>query len=170
MKYTFHIVTGAPGAGKSTTIDMFIGLKTNYLAFDIDWLASTASELAQKSIYFEPATWKPYAALWFDVLHSIYQNGKTPIFFTPNTPQDIENFGRPDWCQGIRWLLLDCEDNIRRTRLQKRQEWNETRVNEALADARELRQVVSQSIDTGQLSPNDVAYEILNWLNNQERT
>jgi broad-specificity NMP kinase len=60
MKYVLHIVTGAPGAGKSTTLAAFLRLKSEYVAFDIDWLAQPASRLAGKDILFDPSTWKPY--------------------------------------------------------------------------------------------------------------
>ncbi|MFT7138316.1 MAG: hypothetical protein ACI9B8_000731 [Sulfitobacter sp.] len=39
------------------------------------------------------STWKPYGALWFEVIHSVLKNHKTPVCFTPNTPLDIERHG-----------------------------------------------------------------------------
>jgi hypothetical protein len=36
--------------------------------------------------------------------------GRIPVFFTPNDPQDIEQYGQPAWCSDINWLLLDCDD------------------------------------------------------------
>ncbi|MEM7031451.1 MAG: shikimate kinase [Chloroflexota bacterium] len=167
-KHTLYIVTGAPGAGKSTTIRAFIALKTTYLAFDIDWLAPAASALAQKNIYFEPATWKPYADLWFEVLHAIYKNGETPLFFSPNSPQDMTHFRVPSWCEDMQWLLLDCDDEVRRKRLALRQNWTQTRVAEALEDAQELRQSIAQHVNTGTQSPHEVAKQILAWLKRNE--
>jgi len=84
MKYPLCIVTGAPGSGKSTTLNAFLELHSGYIAFDIDWLAEAASNLAAKDIYSDPSTWKPYTALWFEVLHAVYKNGQIPVFFTPN--------------------------------------------------------------------------------------
>lgn len=78
MKYPMYIVTGAPGAGKTTTLNAFLDLKTKYVAFDIDWFTEAASNLAGKDIHSDPSTWKPYGVLWFEVLHAIYKNGKTP--------------------------------------------------------------------------------------------
>ena len=63
----------------STTVEALMALGTDYLAFDIDWLAESASDLAGKSIYFEPTTWQPYGVLWNEVLYAIYRNGRTPI-------------------------------------------------------------------------------------------
>lgn len=93
------IVTGAPGSGKSTTVDHMLEQGTSFLVFDIDWLAQAAGDLAKKSIYSDPGTWGPYDALWRDVLRSIYRNSRQAIFFTPNTPDDIKI--EPPWCSGI---------------------------------------------------------------------
>ena len=164
MKYPLCIVTGAPGSGKSTTLKTFLELHSNYIAFDIDWLAEAASDLAEKDIYSDPSTWKSYASLWFEILHAVYKNGQIPVFFTPNDPQDIEQYGQPAWCSDIKWLLLDCDDQIRRERLVHRPDWTEVMIAEAFADARVLRQAIRLQVDTGLLSPKAVATKILDWL------
>ncbi|MCG8350385.1 MAG: AAA family ATPase [Chloroflexales bacterium] len=164
-----YIVTGAPGSGKSTVLEAFLGLHSDYIAFDIDWLAKAASDLAAKDIYSEPSTWRPYSVLWFEILHAIYKNGRTPIFFTPNDPQDIEQYGRPAWCRDVKWLLLDCDDQTRRERLRQRLDWTEAMIAEAVADADMLRQAIHLQADTGLLSPNEIAAQILNWLEQSHR-
>jgi len=163
-KPNLYIVTGAPGAGKSTAVAAFLRLATDYLAFDIDWLAAPASALAGKSIYTDPTTWTPYNTLWFDVLHTIYRNGKTPVLFAPLTPDDILTTGQPAWCQSITWLLLDCDDQTRRTRLAERPGWTAAVVTEALADAQQLRTSIQHHLDTGNLAPTVVATRIVEWL------
>jgi len=164
MKYLLFIVTGAPGSGKSTTLNAFLELHSNYIAFDIDWLAEAASNLGDKDIYSNPSTWKPYGLLWFEVLHAVYKNGQTPVFFTPNDPLDMQRYGQPAWCSGIQWLLLDCDDQTRRERLGQRPNWTEAMIAEAIADAHTLRQSVHQQVDTGLLSPKETAIKILDWL------
>ena len=169
MKYPLCIVTGAPGSGKSTTLKAFLDLHSGYIAFDIDWLAEAASDLADKNIYSDSSTWKPYASLWFEVLHAIYKNGQIPVFFTPNDPQDIERYGQPAWCNDIKWLLLDCDDQTRRERLVHRPDWTEAMIAESFADARVLRQAIQLQIDTGLLSPKAIATKILYWLEQVHR-
>jgi hypothetical protein len=164
MKYSLYIVTGAPGSGKSTVLKAFLELQSKYIAFDIDWLAEAASNLADKDIYSDPSTWKPYALLWFEVLHAVYKNGQTPVFFTPNDPQDMEQYGQPAWCRDINWLLLDCDDQTRRQRLHHRPDWTEARIVEAIADGRVLRQAIHLQVDTGVLPPKEIAVRILDWL------
>jgi hypothetical protein len=164
MKYPLCIVTGAPGSGKSTTLKAFLELHSNFIAFDIDWLAAAASDLADKDIYSDPSTWKPYASVWFEVLHAIYRNGQIPVFFSPNDPQDIERYGQPAWCSDVQWLLLDCDDQTRRDRLVHRPAWTEVMIVEALADARVLRQAIHLQVDTGLFAPKAIATKILDWL------
>lgn len=164
MEYSLCIVTGAPGSGKSTALQAFLELHSHYIAFDIDWLAAAASDLADKNIYSDSSTWKPYGLLWFEVLHAVYRNGQTPVFFTPNDPQDLKRYGQPAWCREIKWLLLDCDDQIRRERLVRRSDWTEAMITEALADARALRQSINLQVDTGLLSPKETAMKIFAWL------
>ncbi|MEZ4725957.1 MAG: ATP-binding protein [Caldilineaceae bacterium] len=159
-----YIVTGAPGAGKSTAVAAFLQLTTDSIAFDMDWLATPASLLAGKSIYTDPTTWPPYNALWFEILHTIHRNGKTPVLFAPLDPDDITISGKPSWCREIRWLLLDCDDATRHTRLAARPDWTATMVAEALTDAQHLREQIRHQLDTGHLSPTAVATGILEWL------
>ena len=63
MKRNLLFVTGAPGAGKSTTLDALLKIDSEYIAFDIDWLIESASALVEKDIRFDPGTWKPYGVL-----------------------------------------------------------------------------------------------------------
>ena len=83
------IVTGAPGAGKSATLDAFLALRTAYVAFDVDWLVAAASQLAGASIFHDPATWPPYRALWFEILHAMVRNGRVPVLIAAVDPADV---------------------------------------------------------------------------------
>lgn len=164
MNNKLFVVSGAPASGKSEALQAFLKLHTPYLAFDIDWLGVSACNLAGRDIFFDPSTWKPYAALWFDVLLASYRNGHVPVFFTPNDPHDFEVFGLPNWCCSVEWLLLDCGDEIRATRLRARTGWTEPMIEEALEDARTLRTMIDTRLDTENRTPGEVAHAILEWL------
>jgi hypothetical protein len=162
MNLDLLFVSGAPGAGKSRTLETLLGMNSEFLVLDIDWLAESASAFAERDIYTDPGTWLPYGKLWFEILHSICRNTIQPIFFCPNSRSDIETFGKPTWCRDIRWLLLDCSDDLRVARLNARG-WSIGRKQEAIADAAELRESISPVIDTGTLSPAEVASDVLAW-------
>ena len=159
-----HMVTGAPGAGKSTTLEAFLPLKSPYVAFDIDWLGVPASELAGKDIFFDPSMWRPYGAVWLEVLHAIHKNGKVPVFFAPTSPRDIAQDGQPTWCREVAWLLLDCDDATRRRRLLQRPGWTAAMIEEAIEDAHELRHSVALHIDTAIIEPQAVARTVHAWV------
>jgi len=169
MKHILHLVTGAPGAGKTTAVEAFLRLRSDFIALDIDWLIDSASALAGRDIHTDASTWKPYGALWFDVLGAVFRNGRTPVFFAPTDRTDIEKHGLPVWCSGVEWLLLDCDDDTRRGRLRQRPGWTDAAIEEALADAAVLRADTPRRVDTGTMTPEGVAREILRWLVEQGR-
>ncbi len=161
-KYVLHLVTGAPGAGKSTTVETLLRLKSPFVFFDIDWLAAPASALYGQDIRFAPESWEPYGELWFSLLHAIFRNNQIPVLFTPADPSDYAKKVLPDWCEGLEWLLLDCADNVRLERLQRRG-WQGKRLEEAFQDADVLRKMIARRVDTG-MTPDEVAEQVLTWL------
>lgn len=162
--YPLHIVTGAPGGGKSTSLAAFLDLKSDFIAFDIDWLIESASELTGQDIHFAESTWPSYRRLWLDTLHAISKNHRSHVLFTTWAPTDLGGIV-PPWCSEIRWLLLDCSDAIRRKRLEGRDGWTASRIQEALADASQLRsEITDYVVDTGSSTPGTTARAIGNWL------
>ncbi len=164
MGETVYIVTGAPGAGKTTVLEELLRLRTDYIVVDGDWLLGAASTLAKASVISDRSTWRPYRALWFEVLHAIVRNGRTPVLFAAIDEGDVEELGDIAWCGGIAWLLLDCSDSVRRERLLRREGWTVVMIDDALADAAALRVAVQRRVDTGAQSPGQVAQAILSWL------
>jgi hypothetical protein len=167
MNAILYIVTGAPGSGKTTTLAALLRCPNPYLAFDIDWLTIAASHLARSDIIFDRTTWPAYNALWLEILQAVYRNGKVAIFFAPFDMSDVAQVGQASWYQRIEWLLLDCDDVTRQTRLSARSGWGNEMITEALSDAHVLREHVPEHIDTGSRTPDEVAEAILRWV---ERT
>lgn len=93
--YAVQIVTGAPGAGKSTALAAFLQLNSAYIAFDIDWLLEPASRLAGKDIRVEPASWLPYNALWLEMMRAIRENSRVPVLFAPLDERDLPAHALP---------------------------------------------------------------------------
>ncbi len=159
-----YVVTGAPGAGKTTALGALLRFRTDYILVDGDWLLGAASDLAKASVLSDRSTWRPYRALWFEVLHAIVRNGRTPVLFAAIDEGDVEELGDITWCDGIAWLLLDCSDSIRRERLWRREGWTEAMIDDALADAAALRVAVQRRLDTEAQVPGQIAQAILSWL------
>jgi hypothetical protein len=164
MNAIIYIVTGAPGSGKTTTLEALLSRAGSFLVFDIDWLLIPASQLARSDILSDHATWPAYNALWFEILHAVHKNGKRAIFFSPLDTHDVARYGQPAWCARIEWLLLDCDDVTRQMRLSCRPGWTEAMIAEALIDAQALREQVTERIDTGIYTPDEVAAAILVWV------
>jgi chloramphenicol 3-O-phosphotransferase len=164
MKPIIYIVTGAPGSGKTTALEALLQRASPYLAFDIDWLVIPASQLARSDIFSDQTTWPAYNALWFEFLCSVHKNGKISIFFSPIDRHDIVRYGQPAWCERIEWLLLDCDNETRQTRLSGRSGRTISMMTEALQDAQALREQVTERIDTGTHTPDEVATAILSWV------
>ncbi len=161
----WHIVSGAPGSGKSTILDAFLRRKASgVVAFDMDWLIDSASRLAGSDLRFDEVKWDAYNVIWFDVLSAVSRNNCLPLLFSPIAPSDLAGNGQLANV-GIRWLLLDCPDEVRRNRLTKRNGWNEARIQEAAIDAAQLRQEIAKpTIDTHVNSPTETAKKLADWL------
>ncbi len=163
------IVTGAPGAGKSTVVETLQGLSHDVLVFDMDWLLPAASALAGKDVATEASTWPHYNGLWLAFLKMLQNNEQQALLFTPIDPDDLAAACSPGQSatvstDGPNWLLLDCDDAIRRRRLAARPGWSEPMIAEALADAADLRSVIPTRIDTSHQNRYAVARQVLTWL------
>lgn len=164
MNVILHLVSGAPGSGKSTALNALLRQPNPYIAFDIDWLTVPASQLARSNIIFDHTTWPAYNALWLEILHAIGRNNKQAVLFSPWDKGDVARLGALSWCKRIEWLLLDCDDASRRARLARRSSWTTAMIDEAIEDAQVLREQIDRRIDTVALDPDQVASAILDWV------
>jgi len=143
-----HIILGAPGSGKSTVIGLVASLLPTWIVLDWDALMKPADALADTHIASTPAKWSTYAALVRTMVESIGP-GRV-VLFGVQTPDEMI-----DWPEA-EWTLLDCADEERRRRLEKRGEPSQG-IEEAIRDAAEYRQLGLFSLDATTMTPDQVA-------------
>jgi AAA domain-containing protein len=151
------VVTGAPGAGKSTVIPELLRLRSGQLVvMDMDELLDDEGRVLGILIADKSAAprWPAYNALWMRITELIRRSGAAVLLLTPGVPAELP--------EG-RWLHLDCPDATRRKRLAERG-WSEEQITDALGDAAQLRKLVPRSVP-GDGTPEDSARLILAWVN-----
>ncbi|GAA1541783.1 hypothetical protein GCM10009741_51160 [Kribbella lupini] len=150
------VVTGAPGAGKSTVVPELLRLGAGGLVvMDMDELLDHEGRLLGVKINEQAAAplWPAYNLVWLRITELVRRSGIPVLLLGPLTPSQLP--------EG-RWLHLDCPDDVRRTRLSARG-WSAEEIEDAIHDAVELRMVVPRSVH-GDGTPEDSAREILAWV------
>lgn len=150
-----YVVTGAPGAGKSTVVPELVRLKwPELVVLDMDELLDHDGRLLGLPIASTEGAvnWPAYNALWSRITQLIRRSGPDVLLLCPLTPSQL-----PDG----RWLHLDCPDDLRRQRLAMR-DWSESEIADAIADAAELRKLVPRAVP-GDGTPEESAKYILDW-------
>jgi broad-specificity NMP kinase len=152
-----YVVTGAPGAGKSTVIPELVRLHSgNLVVMDMDELLDDDGKVLGIDIADSSAAanWPAYNALWLRITELVRRSGTPMLLLSPLVPRELP--------EG-RWLHLDCPDSVRRERLAERG-WSEEHIAEAIADAVEIRKLVPRSV-AGDSTPEESARRILAWVN-----
>lgn len=152
-----YVVTGAPGAGKSTVIPELLRLQSGQLVvMDMDELLDQDGRVLGIDIADSgaAANWPAYNALWRRITELVRRSGPPMLLLSPLVPEQLP--------EG-RWLHLDCPDPVRRKRLAKRG-WSDDQIAHAIADAAEIRKLVPRSVP-GDGTPEESARLILAWVN-----
>ena len=147
-----HIVLGAPGPGKSTVIALVASQLPQWVVLDWDALMKPAGLLAGADIPSTPSTWTTYAALVRTMVESVGPD--RVVLFGVQTPDEMV-----DWPEAT-WTLLDCADDERQRRLEKRGEYAPGIV-EAIEDAATYRRLGIFTIDGTTLTPAQVARNVI---------
>jgi hypothetical protein len=156
------VVTGAPGAGKSTVLPELLRLRLTpgagerrLVVMDMDELLDPDGRILGIDIAHSSAAanWPAYNALWLRITELVRRSGSPMLLLTPGVPSQLP--------EG-RWLHLDCPDAVRRKRLAARG-WSDGQITDALADAAELRKLVPRSV-AGDGTPEESAQKILAWI------
>lgn len=157
------IVTGSPGAGKSSVAEALIARNPPFLVFDADWLLDDISLLTGQAVAETSHLWPQYRRLWIAIARMIGRNGRHTVLFIPVEPAEIVDLLPASWRGTVQWCLLDCDDQARRERLQARG-WGEDAINDAIADGEALRRQIVSVVDTSRSDADEVAAELLTRL------
>ncbi|MDT0267474.1 hypothetical protein RM844_14375 [Streptomyces sp. DSM 44915] len=161
-------MTGAPGSGKSTLLPHLV--KYPFAAVDFDELLEPDGSVLGEKIASAAAShrWPAYNRLWVRIIAMMLRADRPVLVLCPLTPEEWARAaagvaGLPP----VAWARLDCDDADRRARLAARG-WDGGRVEDALADARELRRVISREFTTSGRAAPDVAAELSAWVGDSE--
>ena len=118
----------------------------------VDWdsLIDVAGGLAGTDVRSSPRTWPAYRDLVRAVVAAL--DPLPIVLFTVCTPDELNGWPID------KWLLLDCDDSVRRTRLRNRPA---AEVQDALDDAAEYRRLGMTTIDTTNKSLDEVVAAIM---------
>lgn len=148
-------ILGAPGSGKSTVAGPLAQLLPGYIVIDWDAFMKPASELAGRDVPRSPTTWPAYGRLVRSVVDTI---GTAPVVLLGVcTPDELANWSID------RWVLLDCGDDERRTRLANR--FDASEIADALDDARRYRSLGFPAVDSTGRPVDWVARELADAIN-----
>jgi chloramphenicol 3-O-phosphotransferase len=155
-----YIVTGAPGAGKSSVAQALLDLGIDALVFDADQLLEPTSDLVGRPMTEAADLWPTYDRLWVAILSMVVQNRHAAVLLTPMEPRSLPAV---PWPERVGWCLLDCDDETRTARLNARG-WSPDLIADALADARTLRDQVRFVVDTSHTDPREAAARVADWV------
>ncbi|MFD9791437.1 hypothetical protein ACFWXK_10855 [Streptomyces sp. NPDC059070] len=159
-----YVITGAPGAGKSTLRSQAAGHA--FAVVDFDELPDQDGTLLGIDITSSPAgaVWPHYNRLWARVVSLLLRAGSPVLLLCPLTPAEwaeaaagVEGLTEPVWAR------LDCADADRTARLTARG-WALRDIEEAHADAAELRTLLPLEFSTSGRSPEETATAVAAWI------
>lgn len=162
---TLHLVTGAPGAGKSTLIAHLAAYP--FVAVDFDELIDPVGELLGVDVRSSSASrvWPGYNKLWVEIIALLLRGGGPVLVMCPLAPDEWRRAASAASAavpEAV-WARLDCADADRRARLAARG-WDDGRIEDAVGDAAELRRAVGREFTTSGRSAAATAEALAEWV------
>ena len=155
------IVTGASGSGKTAVLAPLARmLRGRCVTFDTDLLIDSAAALNGGA----PVIWPAFRDAWLAVAHGIAQSGMPTALLGPFIPDHLRNLPARRWIGDVRFMLLDCPDELRRDRLNARPLWRRRDIEKQVEFGRELRRIIPDRVDTSSGTPEDTAAAVTAWL------
>jgi hypothetical protein len=158
------VVTGASGSGKTAILaPLAAALAADCVTFDADMLLDAAGALSRG----QPIDWSAFHAALLAIAHGVAQSGRPTVLLAPLRPGTLESLPAGRWVGEIRYLVLDCPDDVRRQRMASRPPWRLHDLDEQVSWGRWLRAHVPDRVDTTQGTPADSAAAVAAWVRRQ---
>jgi hypothetical protein len=155
------VVTGASGSGKTTVLaPLARRLQGRCVTFDADLLMDAAGALSAG----QPVNWPAFRDVWLAVAHGVAQSGLPTVLLGPFIPGHLQDLPARRWIGDIHFLVLDCPDDLRRTRISARPPWRRRDTEEQVEFGRWLRRNIADRIDTSSGNPEGTAAAIAAWI------
>ncbi len=145
-------VVGAPGSGKSAVAPHLRDALAGWVVLDWDAFLPSASAIAGRDVRQTPLLWAHYDGIVLAATREVSQSGLDCVVLGVRTPAELA-----DWPVAS-WLLLDCSDDERRSRLES--DGRGSDVAGALADAARYRSLGLRTVDTSARALDDVAEQL----------
>lgn len=155
------VVTGASGSGKTAVLaPLARRLAGRCLTFDADLLMDAATALSGG----QPVDWPAFRGAWLAIAHGAAQSGLPTVLLGPFIPGHLAELPARRWIADIRFIVLDCPDELRRSRISARPPWRSRDLGEQVEFGQWLRRNIADRIDTSQGTPDDAAAAITAWI------
>ncbi|MGH3489768.1 MAG: AAA family ATPase [Actinopolymorphaceae bacterium] len=156
-------VVGAPGVGKTTLLPELVRLGHGVVAMDKDELFEDGALLGLPITDPEagPPLWPAYNRMWDRIIRMIRRAGH-PVLLLSGTPSPGDATPDRDDDGPIHWVLLDCADQLRLSRLRARG-WPSEWIDDAMSDATQSRGQFPTVIRTDDMDTEQIARQILAW-------
>jgi hypothetical protein len=154
------VLLGAPGAGKTTLLS-HLRADADFLVADMDEILEDGAVLGVRVASDRGAShWPAYNRLWVRVISMVTRAGLPVLLSAPVTPCEWTNaVAEVGMVAPTEFLLLDCEDGVRASRLAERG-WSSPRISAAVDDAAALRRFDLRVLDGTARPVADVAAEL----------
>ena len=157
-------MTGAFGTGKTTLAPLVAERLTECFVMDADWLLEPLSVLAGQDLHsFEPL-WPALGDIWLAIAEVAARGNRSTVLFSPGEPSELERLSSRELVGEAYSLLLDCDDDLIRSRLDAREDWSEESTRESLVDAARMRALGLPTLCTDVDTPPETASKIVAWV------
>lgn len=157
------ILSGAPGSGKTAVLSELCPLLPGVVVVDMDEFLAVGSRLAGTNLTHASAAprWPHYNDLCLSFAAAVLRAGHHVLMLSPLTPAELNRSTAAPFLGDVRWAALDCADTTRRSRLSRR--LSEDQIDEALADAADLRALGLVLLSSDTASVEATAQTIAEW-------